>query len=140
WADAGMGRDGAPAFYRLCGHRPSRDDHHLSYPRPRDLARLQGSSAHGDLGMSYETKGEVRSPPGQEREISAAEIVLASRNLGDGVFQTELSIPQARCGACISAVEGVLQSLDGVLGARVNLTSRRVAVKWMSEGRPPPMI
>ena len=87
-----------------------------------------------------ETKGEARSPLGQEREIPAAEIVLASRNLGDGVFQTELSIPQARCGACISAVEGALQSLDGVLGARVNLTSRRVAVKWMSEGGPPSMI
>lgn len=87
-----------------------------------------------------ETKGEARSLLGQEREISAAEIVLASRNLGNGVFQTELSIPQARCGACISVVEGVLQSLDGVLGARVNLTSRRVAVKWMSEDGPPSMI
>ena len=56
------------------------------------------------------------------------------------MFQTDLSVPQARCAACISAIEGALQRLDGVLAARVNLTSRRVAVKWMSEGGPPSMI
>jgi Cu2+-exporting ATPase len=85
-------------------------------------------------------KGEAGLLLGKERAIPAAEIVLASRDLGGGVFQTELSIPQARCGTCIFAVEGVLQNLDGVLAARVNLTSRRVAVKWTSEADPPPMI
>jgi P-type Cu2+ transporter len=85
-------------------------------------------------------KSEAGLLPGRDRAVPAAEIVLASRNLGDGVFQTDFSVPKARCGSCISAVEDALQSLDGVLDARVNLTSRRVAVRWTSEGDPPPMI
>jgi Cu2+-exporting ATPase len=76
----------------------------------------------------------------QGHRISAAEILIASHDLGGGVFQTDLSVPQARCGSCIAAIEGALQRLDGVVGARVNLTSRRVFVKWRSEGDPPPMI
>jgi P-type Cu2+ transporter len=68
------------------------------------------------------------------------EIVLASRNLGDGVFQTNLSVPQARCAGCIATIERTLQCLDGVVAARVNLTTRRVAVKWRGERQVPPMI
>ncbi|WP_287280413.1 heavy metal translocating P-type ATPase [Mesorhizobium sp.] len=59
--------------------------------------------------------------------------------MGDGAFQTQFSVPQAHCAACIAAIEGALQSLDGIIAARVNLTSRRVAVKWRNEGRVPPM-
>ena len=77
---------------------------------------------------------------GPEREIPAREIVLASRDLGDGVFQTDLSVPQARCGACIAAIEGALQRLDGVVAARVNLTARRVAVRWRGDDQAPPLI
>jgi P-type Cu2+ transporter len=74
------------------------------------------------------------------REIPAREIVLASRDLGDGLLQTDLSVPQAHCGACMAAIEGALLRLDGVVGARVNLTAKRVAVKWRSDGPVPPMI
>lgn len=68
------------------------------------------------------------------------EIVLASRNLGDGTMQTALSVPQAHCAGCIGAIEGSLQKLDGVVAARVNLTARRVAVRWRQDGPVPPMI
>ena len=64
---------------------------------------------------------------------NAREIVLASRNLGDGLFQTEISVPQARCATCIATIERALQRVDGVVAARVNLTSRRVSVKWNGE-------
>ncbi|MDQ6435243.1 heavy metal translocating P-type ATPase [Mesorhizobium sp. LHD-90] len=77
---------------------------------------------------------------GPGREIAPQEVILASRDLGDGTFQTDLSVPQAHCAGCIGAIEGALGRLDGVLSARVNLTARRVAVKWRQDGAVPPMI
>jgi Cu2+-exporting ATPase len=84
------------------------------------------------------TEAGLQLAPG--RAIPAREVVLASRDLGSGVFQTDLSVPQARCGACIAAIEGLLSGLDGVVAARVNLTARRVAVRWRSDGPVPAMI
>ena len=77
---------------------------------------------------------------GPGREIAPQEIILASRDLGDGTLQTDLSVPQAHCAGCIGAIEGTLVRLDGVVSARVNLTARRVAVKWRRGGAVPPMI
>lgn len=77
---------------------------------------------------------------GPGREIASQEIILASRNLGDGTLQTDLSVTQAHCAGCISAIEGALVRLEGVLSARLNLTARRVAVKWRQDGAVPPMI
>ena len=77
---------------------------------------------------------------GPGREIASQEIILASRNLGDGTLQTDLSVAQAHCAGCISAIEGALVRLEGVLSARLNLTARRVAVKWRQDGAVPPMI
>ncbi|RLP27074.1 heavy metal translocating P-type ATPase [Mesorhizobium sp. YM1C-6-2] len=74
------------------------------------------------------------------RTADGDEIVLASRNLGDGIFQTDLSVPQARCGACITTIENSLRRLDGVVAARLNLTSRRVSVRWRGKDHVPPMI
>ena len=86
-------------------------------------------------------------PPGIEAALALApggqalaeEIQLASRDLGNGVLQTDLSVPQAHCGACIAAIEGSLAGLDGVLGARLNLTTRRVSVRWRGGGTVPPI-
>lgn len=68
-----------------------------------------------------------------QREDAAREILLASRDLGGGLFQTDFSVPQARCGACIAAIETCLTRLDGVVSARMNLTARRVSVTWKGE-------
>ena len=72
--------------------------------------------------------------------LPARELALASRDLGDGVFQTDLTVPRVRCAACIALVEGTLQQLDGVLHARVNLTAHRVSVKWRAVGSAPPLV
>jgi Cu2+-exporting ATPase len=65
---------------------------------------------------------------------------MASRDLGDGIMQTDLSVPGAHCGACIGAIEEALGSLPGVTAARVNFTARRVSVRWWGNGAVPPMI
>ncbi|MBW3098303.1 heavy metal translocating P-type ATPase [Pseudohoeflea coraliihabitans] len=71
------------------------------------------------------------------QRLPAEEIALSSRDLGGGTWQTDLSVPQMRCAACIASVEGALAGLDGVIAARVNLTARRVAVKWRGSDVPP---
>ena len=64
------------------------------------------------------------------------EIKLASRDLGDGLRQSDLAVPSVHCAACIRAVENGLMRVGGVEHARVNLSTRRVAVKWRGQEAP----
>ena len=68
---------------------------------------------------------------------SAGEIGMAARPLGAGAYQVELSVPNVHCAACIQAVERRLGGLAGVTAARVNLSTRRVSVRWQGEEPPP---
>ena len=65
------------------------------------------------------------------------EVRFSARSLGDGVFQTELSVPAVHCGACIQTIESGLARLVGVEAARVNLSTKRVTVRWRGETLPP---
>lgn len=68
------------------------------------------------------------------------EVRLASRVVADDVRQTDLSVPSVHCGGCIRTIEKVLGELDGVEQARVNLSTRRVTIRWRADGVPPPFI
>jgi Cu2+-exporting ATPase len=70
----------------------------------------------------------------------AEEVWLASRLVGEGIRQTDLSVPAMHCGGCIRAVEKVLSALPGVEAARVNLSSKRATIRWRDSTTPPPFI
>ncbi len=69
--------------------------------------------------------------------LTDEEIRLASRSLGDCMMQTDLSVPTVHCGACIHAVEKALEALEGVESARVNLSGKRVSIRWRDGNVPP---
>ncbi len=71
---------------------------------------------------------------------SSDEVMLASRHAPGGFMETDLAIPTARCAGCIRSIEGALSGLDGVAQARVNLSTRRVTVKWRRSETPPPLV
>ena len=68
-----------------------------------------------------------------------SEVLLASRVLGEGLRQTDLSVPTIHCGGCVQKIERTLGGLPGVEQARVNLSTKRVAIRWRGEC-PPPLI
>lgn len=70
---------------------------------------------------------------------SREELMLASRPLPGGARQVELSVPGVHCGACIANIEAALGKLDGVEHARVNLSTKRVSVRWLNETGVPPV-
>ena len=68
------------------------------------------------------------------------EVLLASLIVADGVRQTDLSVPAIHCGACIRTIEKALGGLAGVESARVNLSTKRVTIRWRTDRPPPPLI
>lgn len=73
---------------------------------------------------------------GFDGSAARQEIRLASRDLGDGLRQSDLAVPGVHCAACIRTVETGLMRVAGVEHARVNLSTRRVAVKWRGQEAP----
>ncbi|MHC5231127.1 cation-translocating P-type ATPase [Brucella sp. LJL56] len=72
--------------------------------------------------------------------VSADEMQIASRALGDGFRQLDLSVPGVHCGLCIKTIEETLGRIAGVAYVRVNLTARRVTVRWKDGETPPDVV
>lgn len=51
----------------------------------------------------------------------------------NGVFHTDLNVPGMHCAGCMNRIEKTLRAQDGVITARVNLSTKRVAVDWNAE-------
>lgn len=88
-----------------------------------------------------------RCAPSAERTFATAEpashvdeVLLASRTVGPNVRQTELSVPTIHCGACIQRIERALGALPNVETARVNLSTKRVTIRWRQCATPPPFV
>lgn len=81
--------------------------------------------------MALDVANAASAPP------SSDEIRLASRSLGGDIHQTELSVPAVHCAACIQAIETALARVENVDLARVNLSTKRVSVRWHGDVVPP---
>ncbi len=77
---------------------------------------------------------------GPDRGPTENEVRLASQSLGEGLRQSEFSVPSIHCGACIQTIEKALAALPGVASSRVNLSSKRVSVRWREADAMPPMV
>lgn len=71
---------------------------------------------------------------------AAEELRLASRSVPGGLLQTELSVPGIHCGGCVQRIEQAIGKLGGVETARVNLSTRRLTVRWQDGPEPPPVM
>ncbi|HWJ87734.1 MAG TPA: cation-translocating P-type ATPase [Pelagibacterium sp.] len=71
--------------------------------------------------------------------MNSDELRHAARRLGDGTAQIDLSVPAIHCGGCMRKVEQGLGRLDGVVSARVNLSTRRVSIRF-ADARMPPLV
>ncbi len=64
------------------------------------------------------------------------ELAIASRTLDVGLHQIEISVPGVHCAGCIRAIETGLMRIPGIEDARVNLSTKRVSVKWRGDAPP----
>lgn len=67
------------------------------------------------------------------------ELLLASRVVGENLRQSDLSVPAIHCGGCIQKIERALAALPDVEQARVNLSTKRVSIRWWGDD-PPPLV
>ena len=87
--------------------------------------------------MSRPGPGGAVPVAGTDPGAADKEVLLASRLLGEGLRQTDLSVPTIHCGGCVQRIERVLGRLPGVEQARVNLSTKRATVRWHGEAPPP---
>ena len=66
-----------------------------------------------------------------------ADYALWAHETTPGRMHLDLMVDGMHCAGCIKRVEGALQACDGVIGARVNMSTKRVSVDW-HEGEAEP--
>ncbi len=64
---------------------------------------------------------EVGEHPGLDRFVTTD---------GSGVFSLNLMVEGVQCGACVWLIESVLAKQPGVIEGRVNMTTRRLKLRW----------
>lgn len=75
-----------------------------------------------------------------QKDITGEELLLASREIDDGLFQSVLSVPGIKCAGCIEKIESGITKIPNVARTRVNLSTKRVTVDWKKSNNAPPLI
>ncbi|VAW46979.1 Type cbb3 cytochrome oxidase biogenesis protein CcoI; Copper-translocating P-type ATPase [hydrothermal vent metagenome] len=75
---------------------------------------------------------QINTPESDDETLFAV-----SRDLGENIRQLELAVPDVNCAACIAKIEKTLNKLEMVTEARVNFSTKRVRVKFITgKARP----
>ncbi len=69
-------------------------------------------------------------PPGGGAGPVEADYALWAHETAPGRMHLDLLVDGMHCAGCIKRVEGALQACDGVINARVNMSTKRVSVDW----------
>jgi P-type Cu2+ transporter len=84
------------------------------------------------------TQISQQSPSGRSDGYpSRDEVLFASTNVGDGLLETHIFVPDMHCGGCLAAIEKAMGALPCVKHARVNLSAKRVVVHWTRQDADP---
>jgi Cu2+-exporting ATPase len=68
------------------------------------------------------------------------ELWTASRVVSPHLRQVDISVPGIHCGGCVQRIESALGPLAGVEHVRVNLSTKRVCVRWPENATPPAVL
>ena len=79
------------------------------------------------LGSFYKKLEDIRAHRPVPLE---ADFQPFARDLKDGTFALDLLVEGLDCGACVWLIENMLARDPAVIAARVNLSTRRLALKW----------
>lgn len=75
-----------------------------------------------------------------ETDPVAIEFCSYVRDEGDGVLALNLMVEGLHCAACVWLIETVLARQSGVVTARVNLTTRRLTLRWRHDETEPDVL
>jgi Cu2+-exporting ATPase len=125
--DIALGGIGADARERpRCAHcgEPVRGDSAFCCTGCAGAHAIIGAAG---LGSFYKRLDEVRAhrPLPLETDFQAF-----AKDLGGGLFSLDLQVDGLDCGACVWLIESLLARNPSVVAARVNLSTRRLALKW----------
>jgi Cu2+-exporting ATPase len=73
---------------------------------------------------------QAKSAPQAGPDIAATEPSAYVSHLGDGTATMALLVNDVHCANCIRKIEGAMGAEPGVVEARVNLSTRRMTVRW----------
>lgn len=76
-------------------------------------------------------------------EADRTDIVIDPRafvKVRDGVSSLDILVRGAKCGGCLSKIEGGVSALDGIDAVRMNLTTGRLRVEWRAPQTDPARI
>ncbi len=71
---------------------------------------------------------------------SKEEMLQISRDLGDGIVQSDIVVDDVHCGGCIRKIEKGLSKIDTLEGVRLNLSTGWLSVRWLRKNVDPALL